>query len=319
MNDITVISPRPVQVPDPVTDGSMDELQDTLVPVQEEDLPQGVQDLLAALILRHRSTTQTGRAVPMFQGASEGVHDKVPSAVPVALTNPQTNRPIQHLPPQLMLPVVASVDRVGTPVQGAIAQAELKSLPSSLPAVPSIERASSLPAVPSIERASSIPESYTERVAHTPASASASASTSTSTPVAAEPSLPQALQLPPATVYHTISGLQPSVPAAPLLRPQPAPDIVLETLPNADRGLLQVPFSKGAANGQVTISRVPDEPTRSLQLSPSNALVFEQLKVPFEQIREPVWRLTDSGGEQQRQGSQQSPDEEQPEQSELPA
>lgn len=301
MNDITVISPRPVQVPDPVTDGSMDELQDTLVPVQEEDLPQGVQDLLAALILRHRSTTQIGRAIPTFQGASEGVHDKVPSAVPVALTNPQTNRPIQHLPPQLMLPVVASVDRVGTPVQGAIAQAELKPLPSSLPAGPSIERASS------------IPESYTERVAHT------STPTPTSTPVAAEPSLPQALQLPPATVYHTISGLQPSVPAAPLLRPQPAPDVVLETLPNADRGLLQVPFSKGAANGQVTISRVPDEPTRSLQLSPSNALVFEQLKVPFEQIREPVWRLTDSGGEQQRQGSQQSPDEEQPEQSELPA
>ena len=303
MNDITVISPRPVQVPDPVTDGSMDELQDTLVPVQEEDLPQGVQDLLAALILRHRSTTQIGRAIPTFQGASEGVHDKVPSAVPVALTNPQTNRPIQHLPPQLMLPVVASVDRVGTPVQGAIAQAELKPLPSSLPAGPSIERASS------------IPESYTERVAHT----STSTSTSTSRPVAAEPSLPQALQLPPATVYHTISGLQPPVPAAPLLRPQPAPDVVLETLPNADRGLLQVPFSKGAANGQVTISRVPDEPTRSLQLSPSNALVFEQLKVPFEQIREPVWRLTDSGGEQQRQGSQQSPDEEQPEQSELPA
>jgi hypothetical protein len=285
----------------------MDELQDTLVPVQEEDLPQGVQDLLAALILRHRSTTQTGRAIPMFQGASEGVHDKVPSAVPVALTNPQTNRPIQHLPPQLMLPVVASVDRVGTPVQGAIAQAELKPLPSSLPAGPSIERASS------------IPESYTERVAHTPTPTPTPTSTSTSTPVAAEPSLLQALQLPPATVYHTISGLQPSVPAAPLLRPQPAPDVVLETLPNADRGLLQVPFSKGAANGQVTISRVPDEPTRSLQLSPSNALVFEQLKVPFEQIREPVWRLTDSGGEQQRQGSQQSPDEEQPEQSELPA
>ncbi|MCK8665948.1 invasion protein [Pseudomonas azerbaijanoccidens] len=307
MNDITVISPRPVQVPDPVTDGSMDELQDTLVPVQEEDLPQGVQDLLAALILRHRSTTQSGRAIPTFQGASEGVHDKVPSAVPVALTNPQTNRPIQHLPPQLMLPVVASVDRVGTPVQGAIAQAELKPLPSSLPAGPSIERASS------------IPESYTERVAHTPTPTPTPTSTSTSTPVAAEPSLPQALQLPPATVYHTISGLQPSVPAAPLLRPQPAPDVVLETLPNADRGLLQVPFSKGAANGQVTISRVPDEPTRSLQLSPSNALVFEQLKVPFEQIREPVWRLTDSGGEQQRQGSQQSPDEEQPEQSELPA
>ncbi|WP_246218877.1 hypothetical protein [Pseudomonas izuensis] len=111
-------------------------------------------------------------------------------------------------------------------------------------------------------------------------------------------------------------------PAAPLSTPQlppPALDVTLENLPGPDRGLLQVPFNKGAANGQVTISRVPDELNRNLQLSPSNALVFEQLKEPFESAREPAWRLTDSGGEQQRQGSHQSPDDEQAEQSEHPA
>jgi hypothetical protein len=48
-------------------------------------------------------------------------------------------------------------------------------------------------------------------------------------------------------------------------------------------------------------------------------LVFEQLKESFALVREPAWRLTDSGGEQQRQGSQQSPDDEQDEYSELPA
>jgi hypothetical protein len=64
----------------------------------------------------------------------------------------------------------------------------------------------------------------------------------------------------------------------------------------------------------VTISRVADEPTRNLQLSPSNALVFEQLKVSLEHVREPAWRLTDSDGEQQqRQGSRQPPDDEQTE------
>jgi hypothetical protein len=93
----------------------------------------------------------------------------------------------------------------------------------------------------------------------------------------------------------------------------PAIDPIIETLSVADRGLLQVPFNKGAVSGQVTISRVADEPARNLQLSPSNALVYEQLKVSLEQVREPTWRLTNSEDEQQRQGSRQPPDDEQAE------
>lgn len=94
---------------------------------------------------------------------------------------------------------------------------------------------------------------------------------------------------------------------------------MVETLPGLDRGFLQVPFNRAGANGQVTISRGSEEPTRPLTLSPSNALVFEQLKEPFALAREPAWRLTDSGGEQPRQGSQQGPDEDPDEQAEPAA
>lgn len=118
---------------------------------------------------------------------------------------------------------------------------------------------------------------------------------------------------------HAPPVARPSIPSPATPQPLPALDVQIETLPGTDRSLLQVPFNRGSASGQVTISRVPDEPTRSLQLSPSNALVFEQLKVPFEWVREPAWRLTDSGGEQQRQGSHQAPDDEQAEDSGLPA
>ncbi|MNL19346.1 hypothetical protein D3C87_1405400 [compost metagenome] len=118
-------------------------------------------------------------------------------------------------------------------------------------------------------------------------------------------SLPTARHVPP---MASPAASAPGMPPAP-----PALDPIIETLPVADRGLLQVPFNKGTASGQVTISRVADEPTRNLQISPSNALVFEQLKVSLEHVREPAWRLTDSDGEQQRQGSRQPPDDEQTE------
>ncbi|WP_095051951.1 invasion protein [Pseudomonas sp. Irchel s3b2] len=302
MNDVSVILPLPVQVPDPVTDGALDELQDVFVPVQEEDLPQGVLDLLAALILRHRSATQTGRAafgqsmtIIAGHGAADVVRDNALSPVPVAMTYPQPDRPIQHRPPQLMTSIGPTVDRMEMPVQGPSGKTDLDPPPSRLPVGAPIERSSSTAEPMSIERA-----------AHTPIL------------LPAEPQLPEALLQPP-VMRQSASVVPPSIPLSPILRPMPAPDMMLETLPGSDRGLLQVPFNKGTVSGQVTISRMPDDSTRNLQLSPSNALVFEQLKVPFEQVREPAWRLTDSGGEQQRQGSQQSPDDEQAEQSELPA
>jgi hypothetical protein len=101
-----------------------------------------------------------------------------------------------------------------------------------------------------------------------------------------------------------------ALPLPPAPVPRSAIEPRIETPPGPGPGLLQVPFNKGAASGQVTISREPDEPARPLLLSPSNPLVFEQLKAPFEQLREPGWRLADQRGEQQRQGSRQSPDEE---------
>ncbi|WP_237884973.1 SpaN/EivJ family type III secretion system needle length determinant [Pseudomonas sp. PGPR40] len=302
MNDVSVILPLPVQVPDPVTDGVLDELQDMLLPVQEEDLPQGVLDLLAALILRNRPATQAGRAAVgqsmtliAGHGAADVVRDKALPTVPVAMTYPQANKPVQQLPPQLMTSIGPTVDRMEMPVQGTSGKTDLDRRPSSLPVGMPIEHSSSTAEPMSIERA-----------AHTPI------------PLTAEPQLPETL-LQPQVMRQSASVVPPSIPLSPILPPMPAPDMMLETLPGSAPGLLQVPFHKGTVSGQVTISRMPDDSIRNLQLSPSNALVFEQLKVPFEQVREPAWRLTDSGGEQQRQGSQQSPDDEQAEQSELPA
>ena len=120
--------------------------------------------------------------------------------------------------------------------------------------------------------------------------------------------------LPPAPLSFQGVRQAPAVAQAaiptPALPPAPRmPEVRVEALSGTDRGVLQVPFNKGAASGQVTITRLPEEPTRNLTLNPSNALVFEQLKVPFELAREPAWRLADSGDEQSRQGSQQAPDD----------
>ncbi|MNQ77669.1 hypothetical protein D3C85_925530 [compost metagenome] len=290
MNDVSVISPLPVQILDPVTDGSMDELKDTLVPVQEEDLPQGVLDLLAALVLRHRSMT-------INQGNADAARGKALPAAPMTMTYPQAKRPIQQLPPQLMATKGLTSDRMEMPVQVTLGKIELDSRPSNLPVGSPLERSPNTAEPMSIERA---------------------ASAQAPIPLTTEAELTEAL-MQPQVMRHTATVVPPSIPASPILRPMPTPDVMLEILPASDRGLLQVPFNKGTVSGQVTISRVPDEPIRNLQLSPSNTLVFEQLKEPFEQVREPAWRLTDSGGEQQRQGSQQSPDDEQDEQSELPA
>lgn len=291
MNDVSVISPMPVQIQNPVTDGSMDELKDVLVPVQEEDLPQGVLDLLAALVLRHR---------PMIgnQGAADVVRDKAPPALPMTtMIYPQANRPIQQQPPQLTASKGVSSHKIEMPAQVTQGKIEPDSRPSIFPVGAPTEHSPNSAEPLSIERAA---------VALAPTSLSA------------EPELPDALLQPP-VMRHTATVVPPSIPAAAISLPIPASEVPLETLPAPERGLLQVPFNKGTVSGQVTISRVPDEAIRNLQLSPSNALVFEQLKEPFAQVREPAWRLTDSGGEQQRQGSQQSPDDEQDEQSQLPA
>lgn len=291
MRNVSLISPLPVQPLDPVTEQPMDELHDRLVPVQEDELPQGVLELMAPLILRHRPLMDTGRAITLQ--AMVALPEKLaagPDEVrpPTPLSYPQAQllltKPVQ---PRLLSPladVAPVVDRI---VASAPINLATPTIIESGPIQPSSNIVEPLP----VERAASagepqIPEFEGQR--------------------------PEALSsLPTARHVPTVASPAASAPAMP-----PAPDAldpIIETLLVADRGLLQVPFNKGTVSGRVTISRVADEPTRNLQLSPSNTQVFEQLKVSLEHVREPAWRLTDSDGEQQRQGSRQPPDDEQAE------
>ncbi|WP_413705383.1 invasion protein [Pseudomonas sp. Pseusp16] len=310
MKDVSVISLLPVQALDPVTEGSMDELRDMLVSEQEEELPQGVLELMATLILRHRPVIETGRtgsrqSMAIAQ-ATDLERDEVRSTARVATSYPQASplygKPINHLLPQSMAAAASPINRV-------TASPHLNP-PTSSSVEPALIGRPSIAVEPVlIERPSSTVESLSvERAAN---------SSAPSVPTFDGP-LPEALSSHPTPrQVPWVARLSILPPAT--LQPLPALDVTLETLSGSDRSLLQVPFNKGTASGQVTISRVPDEPTRNLQLSPSNALVFEQIKVPFEQVREPAWRLTDSGGEQQRQGSHQAPDDEQAEDPGLPA
>ena len=318
MSNVSVISPLPVQPLDPVTEQPMDESHDRLVPVREDELPQGVLELMAPLILRHRPLMDTGRAITLqamvtLPEKPAAELDEVRPLTPVShpqaqplLSKPeqlQVSPPASHpqaqpllskpVPPRL-LPAVADVapvvDRGGAPTSTPTLT------PANLPTRIVVEPGST-------ERPSNIVEPLPVDRAASPGAPSI---------FEFEGQRPEALSsLPTARHVPPIASPAASVPGMP-----PAPpvlDPIIETLPVADRGLLQVPFNKGAASGQVTISRVVDEPIRNLQISPSNALVFEQLKVSLEHVREPAWRLTDSDGEQQRQGSRQPPDDEQTE------
>lgn len=293
MKEISVMPARPVQTLAPVDECPIDELQDPLVPAQEDELPQGVLDLVVALIRQRQPTMETARAVTghsmnRAQAVVDVDHDEARSIVPTttdlepdralptarnAMPFPDAdllfNKAIQQALPQRLEPVASARDHLAAPTSPA-----------------------------SIEPMTLDP--FT-------------AADTRSMPRLDEP-LPQAPQSFHGT-RHAPSVAPASIPPAATSAALPTPEVMVEPLSGADRGLLQVPFNRGAASGQVTISRLPEEPTRQLTLSPSNAQVFEQLKAPFELAREPAWRLADSGGEQQRQGSQQQPDEDQDEQS----
>ena len=299
MKEVCVPPTRLVHALEPVDEGPLDELQDLLVPVPEDELPQGVLDLVVALVRQQRPPMETARVLA-WQAMSVGEETQAldrDEAQPIAretraveadgrrlaaretmafpqagpLFSEPTQRPLLQRPsPQRLEPVVAVIDKATAPRDGV----SIEPLPLDPVIVP---HARSAPRID--EQLSSAPLSF--------------------------------------------QGTRHGAPIAPAALPAPAlppaPEVMVEVLPDTGRGLLQIPFSRGAASGQITISRLPEEPTRNLTLSPSNALVFEQLKAPFELAREPAWRLTDSGGEQPRQGSQQAPDEEQDEQGERPA
>lgn len=290
MKELPAVSVRPVQALDPIDQDAMDELPDKLVPVQEDKLPQGVVDLLASLVWSDRSMARVTGA-PVVQVT---IHVDEPAAVKQDVARPTAQvtvkvepngaRPIDRgtIPAAPISPAFSKVIQrpLSHPLEVVITQEQTATQPSAVVVETTLPEPSSEPHVP--------PASVLEQVLpHAPAS---------------------------------LQGTRPVGPMVPVSRPLPVPpppDVTMEILPSPDRGLLQIPFNKGAVSGQVTISRTGEEPTRNLTLSPSNALVFEQLKEPFAQIREPAWRLAERDGEQPRQGSQPSPDDDQDEPSGL--
>ncbi|WP_260955036.1 SpaN/EivJ family type III secretion system needle length determinant [Pseudomonas citri] len=289
MNEVVGLPAQPVQIQvlEPAGEGRMDELPDILVPVQEEDLPQGVLDLLATLLRSSRLPLQSDRwlarhAVLTVQGREDVQHRDAPSSVTVARN------------------VVREESRTPRPLTQAGPLSDV-SMPAPMPVPSRLEMA--------VDHVNA-PTQPTQPVPMEPME-----------PTPAEPFAvvdePVRLSPPSPPVARPVPGAVPaSVP--PVVMP-PAPDVAMHTPPGVARGLLQVPFNNGAASGQVTIQRSTEESARQLTLNPSNAWVFEQLREPFAQAREPAWRLTDSGGEQPHQGSGQAPDDDQDETSERPA
>lgn len=311
MKDVSAVLPPPVQVPDPVTEGPLDELQDTLVPAQEDELPQGVLELMATLILRHRPVMETGHAVAWHSMASgqetveiERGEARSPASVGVSYpqAGPLAHKPIPHLKPE--------------PVSSSSLQ-PMPLISSSLPQpMPLISPSTPQPMPSAIRGEPALVESPSSRFEPLPVEHPVSSGTPSAPTV--DRQLSEAVASLP-TMRHALPVAPPPVPSVVIAQALPALDLMPETLPGPDRGLLQVPFNSGAASGQVTISRMADEPTRNLLLSPSNALVFDQIKTALDLTRDPAWQLTDNEGEQQGRGSHQPPDEEPAEQQDLPA
>lgn len=285
MNEILAVPTRSVQTLEPVGEGPLDELQDQRVPMQEDELPQGVLDLMAALILPRRPVTGTGRTLAwQAMNGGQGMRDEARPMIRDTVADEPAGR--RWVTREI---VAFSPDGL---LSGKLTQHGL--LQRLEPVVSGVDEA---PVPTSIEP---LPvEPFT-------------APRPDEQPLLQAPSSAQGARQTPAVAPAAIPSL--ALPPAP-----PVLEVVIEALPATGRGLLQVPFNKGAASGQVTITRGPEEPTRNLTLHPSSALVFEQLKAPFELSRELAWRLADGSGEQSRQGSHQAPDEEQDEQAERPA
>lgn len=218
---------------------------DSRVPAQLDELPQGVLDLLAMLVVNPPSSR---RAVQMPGRAGDGFPE-------IAAQR------------QLDVPVKVAL----TPTAPFLAPKTAET-PDDAPDLLPIEQAVYIPVIPSAEATEVSINLHGSRPAY--------------------------------------SGQPFSLPVTPTPIPRPVLDMKSETPLAPHPGLLQVPFNKGVVNGQVTVTREPDEPARTLLLSPSNGQVFEQLRAPFEHLRDPGWRLVDQRGEQPRQDSRQARDDE---------
>ncbi|SCY39522.1 type III secretion effector protein [Pseudomonas sp. NFACC37-1] len=289
MNEVFAAPTGPVQALEPVDEGPLDELLDQLVPVQEDQLPQGVLDLMTALILPRRPLMEAARTLAWqtMKVGQEALAVERDEARPFGRDTEGAEPAGKRW--------VARETLAFSPTGAPFGKLTPYALPQRLELVASgVDKAAVSASIePLVVEPFTAPRLDEQPLPQVPMSAQGPRQT----PAVAPPPLPS-----------------PALPPAP-----PMLEVMVEALPDTGRGVLQVPFNKGAASGQITITRVPEEPTRNLTLNPSNTLVFEQLKAPFELAREPAWRLADSGGEQSRQGSHQAPDEEQDEQAGGPA
>jgi hypothetical protein len=293
MKEVSAVPRLPVPEVEPGLDGSVDELEDKFVPAEEDELPQGVLDLLATLTVRHgpRAGTASGTAQASIHSSQTEVVER-----PALLTRVEGGTVHQRPVPNRLEPAVSALEPVAmstlrstsTSTSTSISTSKLKS-EAPLPLIEPPSRPID-PSSPSSERI--IPSDDVE--------------------------FPDVLPIAPdnrhaPSVARTFSASAPAMPPAPPL------EITVEEVVSPSRDFLQVPFNKGAASGQVTITRTPGESVSNLVLSPSNAQVFEHLREPFEQVRDSHWRLADTADEQPHHGSHQSSDDEQEEQEERPA
>jgi len=287
MNDVSVVPRLPVRSIESGAGGDVEELEDKLVPVEEEQLPQGVVDLIATMIWRQRPSPGMLHGETLH-ALSRGTGERplqAPRTQPVALDQrplmqrlhqaaSQVDRQVMPAPkPEVVLPAPPQIEGRATPNEP---------VPADLPMPP---REPQTPGHPI--------ESHTKKrpVAH-----GLSNIPSVALPVTAQV---------PVHVEAPAPG--------PASLPLPLLDIALEQAPPPNRGFLQVPFQKGAINGQVTITRLPGESVQNLVLSPSSSQVFEHLREPFEHVRNAHWQLNDNPNQQQHQGSHPSPDDDQEE------
>jgi hypothetical protein len=313
MIDVSVIPRLPVQPVEPDLDTPMDELEEGLVPVEEDQLPQGVLDLLAILMPSHRPMATAGSKEPLpltvpAQGEGRDSHLPRLHAQPVAL-NQQPAPLLSALPQRPAPPRVEFVAPAVMRMASAGVQLRVIDQPSRLPELSSTDRPSILVEPLSIDR---LPLPVDPSSIDRPS-----------------PSIEQAIPVSDLELRTGQSNAQITRNAPPVALPvaaqimvppsTPLPEVTKEEVAVSSRDFLQVPFNKGTVSGQVTIARVPGESAQNLVLSPSTVQIFEQLEAPFERAQEPGWRLTDSGDEQQHHGSRQSPDDDESEQQEYPA
>ena len=297
MNEVSVVPQLSVLPIESGAEGDVETLEEKLVPVEEEQLPQGVADLVAAMLWRQRPLTAMLRGETLQgrapdQGAGERLLQE-PRTQPVALEQLLTLQRL-HL---------------------AVSQVDRRVMPAPKPEV-------AMPAPPPIEVRATLNEPVSADLPLPPSEPAIPdrpiESPSKTLPFAHGLSNTPSVVLPAtAPVPVPVHRAAPVPGPASLPLPLPLPNIAQEKAPPPNRDFLQVPFHKGTTNGQVTITRLPGESVQNLVLSPSSAQVFEHLREPFEQVRNAHWQLNDNPNQQQHQGSHPSPDDDQEEPSET--